>query len=160
VLVLSGGLPIVLWLTPALSLPDGTGMFDTRLTGYSHAHALSYLSALTPEARALYLGPLRIADTVFPIGLFGLLVLIPRLGPFPRLAAIVAVAATAYLALDLFENALIAGLLRVDPPLVDPAAVARASAVTSAKFVAFALSAAFCALTLVMRARLWLNHGS
>jgi hypothetical protein len=159
-LVAAGGVPILLWLSPALTLADGTRMLDMRLAGYTHADAVHYLAGLSAEARALYLGPERIADTLLPLGLFGLLALIPRRLAGPRLATLALALAAVYLALDLMENAAVARLLRADPTLIAPEAVARASMLTRAKFAAFALSGALTALTLVARARLWFKHGS
>lgn len=158
-LVVLSGLPILLWLAPALALPDGTPMLDKRIGGYDLAEALAYLSGLGDRARGLYLGAERIADTAFPIGLFGLLASLPRLSFGPRLSAAALFVAAVYLGLDLMENAAVAGLLRADPSDITAESVARASLLTQAKFAAFFLAAALAALALVMRARLWFKRG-
>jgi hypothetical protein len=159
VVAAAGGVPIVLWLSPALTLPDGTPMLDMHWRGYTHDEAMAYLTALSDEARTLYLSHERIADTLLPLGLFGLLVLIPRRVAGRRVAALALVLAASYLALDLMENAAIARLLRADPASIAPEAVAWASLLTQAKFVALGLSAALTAFTLVARAHLWFKHG-
>jgi hypothetical protein len=156
---LAAGVAIQLWTAPILTLPGVGPMLDTRVCGYGHAEALAYLSALGPEARAVYLGAERILDTALPLGVFGLLALLPRLGPWPRLATVALVPALAYLALDLSENAAIAGLLRGDPAAVTPEAVARASLLTQAKFAALAIAALTTLIALAGRARVWFKRG-
>jgi hypothetical protein len=158
-LTLAAGAAIQIWTVPILTIPGVGPMLDTRVAGYGHAEALAYLSAMTPDARAAYLGPERILDTALPLGVFGLLALLPRLGPWPRLAAVALVPALAYLALDLWENAAIAGLLRADPAAVTPAAVAQASRLTQAKFAALGVAALIALIALAGRARVWLNRG-
>ena len=157
-LVVLSGLPILLWLAPALTLPDGTPMLDQRLCGYRHGEAVAYLAALDDRARGLYLGAERIADTVLPIGLFGLLASLPRLAFGPRLSTVALAVAAVYLGLDLAENAAIAELVRADPGAVTVEAVDRASLLTQAKFLALGIAAALAASALVMRARLWFKR--
>ena len=50
---------------------EGLRPFDLRILGYTYADATTYIALLTPDQAALYVGPLRMLDTVFPI-LFGL----------------------------------------------------------------------------------------
>lgn len=121
------------------ALSGGLLPFDLRVQGYGLAEARAYLAALPPEGVALYLGLVRGLDTAFPL-LMGLTLMWwmrPLAGAF---GAVCLAAALAYVALDLGENAVVAGLLRAGPFEVDPARVAAASALTQGKFAAFALA--------------------
>lgn len=122
------------------ALAEGLWPFDLRAQGYGLAEARAYLMALPPEGVALYLGPVRWLDTAFPL-LMGLTLvwwMRPLAGAF---GAVCLAAALAYVALDLGENAVVADLLRAGPFGIEPARVAAASALTQAKFAAFALAA-------------------
>ena len=130
---------------------------ETRMGGYSQAELESYIAGLSPEARATYLGPHRIADTLFPIGFFATL----ALGSFLALrrwgagwAAMASLPAFVYLVFDMMENATFALLLRVGPG-VDPGLAARADLATRAKFLFVDLALAVLALALLARLLAW-----
>lgn len=127
------------------AMVDGLQPPDLRIAGYDLADMRAWLAAMPPEGVARYLGPVRMLDTAFPV-LMGLTLLwwLRPLAGWLALAG--AVAAVGYVALDLAENAAVAGLLRAGPDGVDAAAVARASALTQAKFAAFALAAILAAV--------------
>ena len=69
-LMLAGLALIFLWAAPRIEA-GGLAPFDLRTQGYSFAEARAFLTALTPEGRAVYLGPQRVADTIFPVGFAG-----------------------------------------------------------------------------------------
>lgn len=121
------------------ALAGGLPPPDLRAMGYDLAAIRAWLEALPPEGVALYLGPVARLDTAFPL-LMGLTLLWwmrPLAGP---LALVGAALALAYVGLDLAENRAVAGLIRTGPEGLDAGAVAWASALTRAKFAAFALA--------------------
>jgi hypothetical protein len=128
---------LIFWLAPQLSAQSqGMLPFDLRVTGYGLEAARDYLAALSPEGRALYLGPIRVNDTLFP-SLMTLLLLVP-MRRWRGWGLLWALPALAYLALDLAENAAVAGILRAET--AGEAEVALASALTQGKFAAFGLA--------------------
>lgn len=142
---LASYLVLVGWLGPQVDA-GGLRPFDLRPSGYDLDGARAFLAALTPEGRAIYLGPVRIADTVFPLLMTLTFVLVSR-----GLGWIAVLPALAYGGLDLAENAQVAALLRSG--VLDPAAVALASLLTMTKFGAFALACLVALAALVRRRR-------
>ena len=135
-LMLAGVALMLVWSTPRIEA-GGLAPFDVRAGGDGADDARAFLAALTPAGRAVYLGPQRVFDTMFPAGLAGVMALAIRWGlePLPRPVARAALLVPlAYLVLDLAENAAVAGLLRAGPDTLGETAVARASAFTVWKF--------------------------
>lgn len=141
---------LVLWFGPQVQAAAGGLLpFDLRVLGYGIEDARQFLTALTPEGRDIYLGSVRVNDTVFPI-LFTLTLCLPIrqwfwLWTLPALA---------YGLLDLAENLVVATLLRTGPE-VGSGPVALASALTQAKFAAVvvAVGIALWGMWLAWRAR-------
>ncbi|MGV8987938.1 MAG: hypothetical protein ACOH2H_16825 [Cypionkella sp.] len=132
---------------PQLSTASGGGMpFDLRPMGYSLAEARAYLAQLTPAGVALYLGPIRLLDTLFVILLTATLCL-----PLRRRGQLWFLPALAYGLFDLAENVAVARLLHAGPE-IEAQAVALASGFTQAKFVG--VTVAF-ALALFSLAQAW-----
>ena len=109
--------------------------FDMRPFGYSTADAQTFLDSLTDDARASYLGPQRLLDSVFP-ALYGL----SLIGAFRVLIAnrslrraLILVAVCAALA-DYVENIRVARMLLHDG-LVPATLVSAASQATVIKSV-------------------------
>ncbi len=124
---------LVGWFGPQVQMAaGGLTPFDLRATGYGLDDARAFLTALTPEGRDVYLGPVRINDTIFPILFTATLIL-----PVRRWARGWWVPALAYGVLDLAENWAVARML-VAGPGVEAGPVALASALTMAKFAAVA----------------------
>jgi hypothetical protein len=132
---LASYLVLILLLVPRLSA-ETAGMlpFDLRALGYSAEDAHAYLGAMTPAGQALYLGPIRLNDTIFPI----LLMLTLCLSQW-RWHWAFSLPALAYGLVDLAENRAVARLIRTGPQ-VDSASVALASALTMAKYAAVTLA--------------------
>lgn len=153
-LMLAGLALIFLWSAPRIDA-GGLALFDLRTEGYTFAEARAFLTALTPDGRAVYLGPQRVADTMFPVGFAGTMMLLCFWGA-KRFSRPVAWAALllplAYFAADMAENAAVAGLLRTDPANLMPAAVAHASNLTIWKSRLVDAAIAVTALALVARA--------
>lgn len=125
---------LVLVLSPRI---DAGGLLplDLRVMGYGVGEVAAYLAALSEAGRNVYLGPARLADTIFPI-LFTLTLALPHLGtPRPLLRVLPVVV---YGLCDLAENAAVAALLR--DGLAEPGSVATASLLTQAKFAFVALA--------------------
>ena len=122
--------------------PEGLGNFDGRLLGYDVDAARAYLSALSDQGRALYLGPFRWVDTVFPILVacaIGGTIWRTALGfPVAQRIAMLGVV-VAYLVVDLSENAFVAQMLRSVGP-VSAELADRASDMTQMKWALFAAS--------------------
>ena len=133
---------IVLWSLPRISgAAGGLAPFDLRPAGYDLAQATAFLDALTPAARAQYLGAQHWLDTVYP-PLLALTLGWAILWGFRDAPAVLRlgllVPAVAGAGFDLLENARVAALLRADD--VTAGMVARASFATVAKSVATALA--------------------
>lgn len=123
------------YLTPQLAAQsDGALPFDLRPLGYALADARAYLGSLTPAGAALYLGPMRLNDTVVPILFTATLCL-----PLRRMNQLWFLPALAYGLCDLSENIAVARLLRAGSD-VEAGAVALASGFTQAKFAALAVA--------------------
>ena len=121
----------LLWMVPASGghLPP-----DTWITGYDAARMTGWIMALEQRALTLYLGPIHWLDTLFP-PLLGLLLasVILRLG-----RGWLAMVPFLYSATDLWENAVLRGILRSgDVSLAD-----HASALTQGKFALLGLAVA------------------
>ncbi|MBL4626763.1 MAG: hypothetical protein JKY00_01760 [Roseicyclus sp.] len=138
------------WFTQLVPGADGLIPFDGRLMGYSVAEARAFLDALTEPARVTYLGVVRILDTVFPICLAALLA-----WPLWRLPSgtlrVLGIIPVAYLAADLTENTLVAGMLR-SQELVAPDVIELASQITVAKY-AFLITSVIALGAVFMRTR-------
>lgn len=132
---LASYLVLILLLAPRLSAESaGLLPFDLRALGYSGDAARAYLTALTPAGAALYLGPIRLNDTIFPI-LFALTLCLP----LRRWHWGFTLPALAYGLADLGENWAVARLIRTGPA-VDDASVALAAHLTQAKFALAAVA--------------------
>lgn len=135
-LMVTGAAAIFLWSAPRIDA-GGLAPFDTRSAGYGYDDAVAFLAALSPEGRAAYLGPQRLADTVFPIGLLGTLALGTLLalrGWSLRLALALTLIPLGYFVFDMLENAAVAGMLRAGAEGIAPEDVAWASLCTRWKF--------------------------
>lgn len=119
------------WLVPASggNLPP-----DTWITGYDAARMTNWMMALEESALALYMGPLHWLDTVFP-PLLGLLLasVIWNLG-----RGGLAMVPFLYSATDLWENAVLRGIVRSG----DVGLSGHAAALTQGKFALLGLSLA------------------
>lgn len=134
---------LVLWYGPQLQAAAGGRLpFDLRVLGYGTDEARAFLAALTPEGQALYLGPVRLNDTIFPL-LFTLTLCLPLTG----WGWLWFLPALAYGLLDLAENMAVAMLLRTGPS-VGEAMVVLASGLTLLKFLAVALAILVAGLAL------------
>lgn len=144
---LSVGLFIALGLlTKGWLEPSGHSVFDSYLTGYSAETARAYLTALTPEQTALYLGLFRWLDTVFPIILaltLGGFIWTQASGAAKPLRVLAAVSPGVYLVFDLSENAAVAYLLWSGPEVAE-AAIKQASTYTMGKWISLGLAALVC----------------
>jgi hypothetical protein len=158
----SWGLPLVtlavyLWLVLGYGLAlqrlaGGQQVFDLRIAGYDLAQARAYLAALPPEGVAMYLGPIARLDTAFPI-LMGLTLLWwmrPLATPFGLVCAL---AAGAYVTLDLLENQVVAVLFAQGPTGISTEGVRAASLLTQGKFMAFGLAVALAVRASWLRRR-------
>ncbi|AMM85865.1 hypothetical protein AZF01_17120 [Martelella sp. AD-3] len=129
---------MTLWTLPAISrTAGGLPPFDMRPGGYTFGEAKAFLSALSENGRALYLGPQQHLDLVFPAALaLGLGLALYRLAPFTRFwklcfAAIPVIG----MAFDYLENAAVRAMLFAGPAILQPEQVETASRLTIAKSV-------------------------
>jgi cytidylate kinase len=104
------------WTIPAIRAgAGGLDMFDLWMDGYSAEYARIFLARLTPEARALYLGPQRVLDTILAVALAGTLAAAGYrlvVGWSWKLAAAMALLPLGYFIFEMMENAQVAALLR------------------------------------------------
>lgn len=150
VATLAAYLLLIGYFAPQLSAESGGGMpFDLRPLGYDLATARAYLSGLSAAGTALYLGPIRLNDTIFPI-LFTLTLCLPLRGR----GQLWFLPALSYGLFDLAENLAVARLLRTGPE-VELQAVALASGFTQVKFAAVLLA---CLVALFALWQAWRNR--
>lgn len=128
------------WLVPASGgqLPP-----DAWITGYDAPQVAAWLAAMGDAGRAIYLGPVSVLDTLFP-PLLGLLLasVIWRLG-----RGWLAVVPFLYTATDLWENAVLRGMVRSN----DAGLAEHASSLTQGKY-------ALLALALALLWMVWRDH--
>ncbi|WJY22028.1 hypothetical protein QTA57_02280 [Fontisubflavum oceani] len=127
-------LTMELWTLPKISCEaGGLVAFDLRPLGYDLAEAEAFLSALSEDGRALYLGLQHWLDRIFPL-LLALVLGLPiwaLSAGWPRSLRLTGVALAGLgMAFDYAENARVAGLLRGRAEDVTEAAVAAASLAT------------------------------
>ncbi|MBI1173304.1 hypothetical protein GC209_18100 [bacterium] len=126
---------LVGYLGPQLVADAGGALpFDLRPMGYSLAEARAYLALLSPAGVALYLGPIRWADSLVPILVTATLCL-----PLRGRGQIWFLPALAYGLFDLAENVAVARLLHQGTD-VEAQAVALASGCTQAKYLCLAVA--------------------
>jgi len=142
---------MVIWTLPGIAAAaGGLVAFDLRPTGYSPDEARTFLAALNDQGRALYLGPQRMLDLVYPallaIVLGGATVTLVRNAPL-RWALLVVILGG--MAADYTENALVKSMLENSSPVSDASAMgaARATIVKSA-LTGLAMSAVCIALVI------------
>ncbi|MCH2165180.1 MAG: hypothetical protein MK098_11080 [Marinovum sp.] len=131
------------WLSERSLTPAGFDTFDGSPLGYDKAYAIAYLSALNDEARAIYTGPVRILDSLFPPVFTGFLVLmlLRSIETWPRPLRVPAMLfPVAYLVFDLLENRAVAHMLSLPIKDLGEDLVARASLFTQAKYLSFMIS--------------------
>ena len=125
---------MVFWTLPTIS--DGAGgliAFDLRPTGYSVSEARAFLGNLSDEARAIYMGPQRWLDMVYP-ALLGIVLagaLRAFVGHVVLCRVLLMVVLVSVLA-DYYENFLVAQML-VENQAASDALISSASRATIAK---------------------------
>ena len=130
-------LAIVLWSLPRVMAEAGGAMpFDLRPAGYDLAEARGFLMALSDAGRAFYLGTQHWLDTAYPPLLAVSIALGARLVFRLSVARVLGGIAVIGMVADLYENHLVAELLRGTPAEPDPALVMRASLATLIKSIA------------------------
>jgi len=134
-----------LWTMPLIRAgTGGLDMFDLLIDGYSPGYVGLYLEVITDPARALYLGPQRVLDTVMPMALTGTLSVAAYL--LARRWSLVLALALAliplfYLAFDMLENAQVAAMLRHRAATVAMAEAASRFTIAKAQALRFAVTA-------------------
>ncbi|NIY80019.1 hypothetical protein HCZ23_11135 [Celeribacter sp. HF31] len=113
----------------------GMPAFDMRPWGMSEAQARDFLSALSDDGRALYQGPQRWLDAVYPALLALTVIWSARwaAGHWLWVFRLVFAAAVLCMLADYAENIAVAGLLGQSPEDVSAAEIARATLFTRLK---------------------------
>lgn len=137
-------LVMAFWSFPLIAAnAEGLEGFDLRFFGYTPDEARAFLSALSDEGRAHYLGIQHQIDLVYPavLGLtlvLGILRFGVRLPVVIRLLLVVIPLAAA--GADYVENGLVVEMLRLPVAEVTDAMITQASLVTTLKSMLFAAS--------------------
>jgi len=105
-LALAGLTAMRVWTVPIIQA-GGLPMPDLRMAGYTPDELRAFLASLSPQARAAYLGPQRVLDTLMPVALTAL---VARWWWW--LGAALALVPLVYFAFDMLENAQVAAILR------------------------------------------------
>jgi hypothetical protein len=153
---------MLLWTLPEIqTAAAGLVPFDMRPFGYSHTEALDFLTALSPQGLALYLGPQRWLDLAYPalLGTF-LAWSFVRLGPgiLPRaFLVVVAVAGTGF---DYLENIRVRAMLLAGPEATTQAMSLAASLATMVKSGLVAFSLVMLVLLVLWRGLRWLRRAT
>ncbi len=125
----------ILVLYPRLAALSGHGTpFDLRVFGYTLTEAQAYVARLSPEGLALYLGPIRVEDTLLPLVLMPALLL-----PLQGRGQLWFLPALVYGLADLGENIAVAKILRAGAEM-QASDVILASTLTQAKFAGLAVA--------------------
>lgn len=139
------------WTMPLIR--EGSGgldMFDLLIDGYSPGYVALYLDVLTDQARALYLGPQRLLDTLGPASLTGTLAVSAYLLA-KRWSLVLALALGLvplfYFAFDMLENAAVAAILQHRSVPVDLVEAASRFTVSKAQALRFAVTAVLFVLS-------------
>ena len=119
----------VFWLSGA-----DLGTFDSQFLGYAFGHAQTYIAGLTDDQIALYRGPFRIADTLFPALAALTLLLWFRRWTIGGVRLSLTLVTALYLAADYTENMLVGRLLAVGADGLSIGAVDAASLFTMSKW--------------------------
>ncbi|SMH52012.1 cytidylate kinase [Maritimibacter sp. HL-12] len=144
----AGLIAMRVWTVPLIEA-GGLPMLDTRMAGYSPAELRAFLASLSPEARAAYLGPQRVLDTLMPVALTAALgLLIYRLAARWAwwLGAVLALVPLVYFAFDMLENAQVAAILRAGGASDTMAEAASGYTVAKAEALRAAVALALIAL--------------
>ncbi|MGX9357290.1 hypothetical protein ACS3SW_19580 [Roseobacteraceae bacterium S113] len=147
---------VLLSLSALYLKPNGMDLFDGRVMGYDLSYAQAYIGGLEADARAFYLGPMRILDTVFPIvfTLFlGAMIMDATQGWSLVSQLLLMLFPGAYLIMDLIENHLVGALLRTPLADLNDAQVALASGYTISKYVALGATVVALILLKLLRRR-------
>ncbi len=158
-------LVMVGWSLPLISeAAGGLRPFDMRPGGYSHEEAIAFLSALTPEGRQFYLTTQHRLDMIYPplLGLmlgFSLWHLLRSVAaPIRQIMIVISLGVTVT---DLWENAKVAAMLRLNPAEVAPETIAAASNITAAKSALTSVAMIILLSALLVRATLyWKNRNN
>ncbi|TNB48479.1 hypothetical protein FF124_09155 [Martelella lutilitoris] len=129
---------MTVWTLPAISQAAGGLMpFDMRPGGYSRGEAQAFLAALSPQGRAIYLGPQQRLDLVYPAALaLTLGIALYLLAPFNRFwKGLLAMIPVLGMVFDYLENAAVRAMLLVGPSGLQPGQVETASLLTTAKVI-------------------------
>ncbi len=128
-------LAMVLWTLPGIAADAGGLLpFDLRPLGYAPSEARAFLEALGADGRALYLGPQKWLDTVYPALLATVLALALRhflASDRPGLRAALTALPVVASGFDYLENVRVRQLLLADAP--GDAMIEAASFATQAK---------------------------
>jgi hypothetical protein len=118
--------------------PGDMGLFDTRPLGYDLNDARAYVGALSMIERAIYSGPFRALDTLFPFCFAAFLAMMLHdrtrgWGAIPQLLLVILPGS--YLVMDLAENALVSQIVLADLSTLRAEPVNLASRFTVTKYV-------------------------
>ena len=129
------------WSLPTLTaFAGGLPVFDMMPTGYSHASALTLVSALGEDGRAFYLGTQHWLDAAYPPMLAIAFALSFHLLFKSKTALLLILIAASAAGFDVLENAAVSDLLLASPFAITPEMVSFASDLTIAKSVMTTLS--------------------
>ncbi|MCA0044183.1 hypothetical protein [Celeribacter litoreus] len=145
---------MVLWTLSAIAHDAGAPAFDMRPSGYSIAEARAFLSTLSDEGRALYQGPQRWMDAVYPALLAITAIWSSRWaadGRWKWLFRSLAVFACLSMIGDYAENISVAVLLAQPTDAVTDAAIERAAFFTRFKSLFGTFAMTLWLVLLVMR---------
>ncbi|GGE39817.1 hypothetical protein [Actibacterium pelagium] len=151
-------LVMVFWSLPLIAeAAGGQTPFDMRPGGYSYDDAQAFLVALSPEGRAFYLSTQHKFDLIYPplLGLMLGFALWHQLGGVPKPLRLISVLLCGAVTItDLWENALVAQMLRLDPTDLTTEIVAKASGVTVAKSTLTTIAMGLLLVAICVRALL------
>ncbi len=147
---------MVFWTLAEIARDAGAPAFDMRPTGYSAEEARTFLAALSNEARALYQGPQRWLDAVYPAMLALTLIWSSHWaadgGRVWLFRAVVLFALLNMLA-DYGENISVAALLATPVDALSDGMIARAAGFTRAKALFGTVAMTLWLILLALRAR-------
>jgi len=136
--------------------PGGLSLFDILPTGYDLNHARAFVGGLGAIEVAVYSGPYRVVDTLFPLLLAALLavLLYERVRRWWVVSQVLLmILPGSYLVMDLAENALVSQIVTSEVSDLRADLVNLASRFTITKFVLFGASVVAVVAAQMLRPR-------
>lgn len=151
---LAAWLSMNLWTVPRIEeTAGGLRLLDMRFTGYTYEEVQEFVSAISDEGTALYLGAQYWLDMVFP-PLLGAVIFLFFRWLFPGLPGLITgIVSLSYVVADILENLAVAAILRAGVDGLTPQMAATANQWTTVKWGLALVGLAMLVIGVALRLR-------